>query len=71
MSDPFVRTRAQFQLPDGIVYLDGNSLGPLPIAAKLRLAREIDAEWGEQADPRLERGRLDRLARRVGDRSAA
>ncbi len=68
MSDPFVRTRAQFELPDGIVYLDGNSLGPLPKAAKLRLAREIDAEWGGKLIRAWnEAGWID-LPDRVGDK---
>ena len=37
-----------FRLPEGIVYLDGNSLGPLPVTAGERVARTVSAEWGEQ-----------------------
>jgi kynureninase len=45
-SDPFAQTRALFDLPEGVVYLDGNSLGPLPRAAAERLARVAREEWG-------------------------
>lgn len=38
--------RAAFDLPQGVIYLDGNSLGPLPHATRARLARVLDAEWG-------------------------
>jgi kynureninase len=43
----FTSTKALFHLPDGVLYLDGNSLGPLPIAAKERVSRMLEAEWGE------------------------
>ena len=38
--------RAQFLLPDGLVYLDGNSLGPMPVAAPECVRRTIEDEWG-------------------------
>jgi kynureninase len=46
-ADPLARFRAAFQLPAGLVYLDGNSLGPPPLAAHDRLAQTSRAEWGE------------------------
>ncbi|MCM8736813.1 kynureninase [Azospirillum sp. A1-3] len=44
----FHKTRARFRLPDGVIYLDGNSLGPLPIGAEERVARTLADEWGGQ-----------------------
>src|SRR5690606_5016943 len=43
----FAKTREAFHLPEGVVYLDGNSLGPLPKAAQERVARMMTAEWGD------------------------
>ncbi|WP_299703602.1 kynureninase [uncultured Tateyamaria sp.] len=37
-----------FDLPEGVIYLDGNSLGPLPRNAKARVAEMMQNEWGAQ-----------------------
>jgi len=46
-ADPLREFRSRFALPPGVIYLDGNSLGPLPLAARARLAAVADHEWGE------------------------
>jgi kynureninase len=46
-ADPLRRFRARFALPPGVIYLDGNSLGPMPLAARDKLAAVADREWGE------------------------
>lgn len=43
----FEATKALFHMPEGTIYLDGNSLGPLPIAATARVAQTVTAEWGD------------------------
>ncbi len=43
----FAATRARFLLPGNLIYLDGNSLGPLPRGAAERLDGTVCHEWGE------------------------
>lgn len=40
-------TKELFYLPEGVIYLDGNSLGPLPLRTPERVAETLNAEWGE------------------------
>jgi kynureninase len=44
---PLHGLRDRFVLPEGIIYLDGNSLGPMPRAAAGILNRTIEQEWGQ------------------------
>ena len=44
--DPLRGFRDRFMLPEGIIYLDGNSLGPMPRAATGILNHTIEQEWG-------------------------
>jgi kynureninase len=43
----FAATKALFHLPEGMIYLDGNSLGPMPLAAPARMAQVTTDQWGE------------------------
>jgi len=45
--DPLRGFRERFDLPEGVVYLDGNSLGALPKATKARLTDVVAREWGQ------------------------
>ena len=46
-SDPLRALRDQFNIPEGIIYLDGNSLGVMPKAAAARAAEVVTQEWGQ------------------------
>lgn len=39
--------KQHFHLPEGVIYLDGNSLGPLPKKAAARIAKTVTDEWGD------------------------
>lgn len=46
IADELAPLRDLFMLPEGVVYLDGNSLGALPKATPGRVAQVVQAEWG-------------------------
>jgi kynureninase len=46
-ADPMAAFRARFTLPKGVIYLDGNSLGPTPAATRGRIDEAVSREWGE------------------------
>ncbi|MEX0955755.1 MAG: kynureninase [Rhizobiaceae bacterium] len=66
----FAATRAMFDLPDGIVYLDGNSLGPMPRAAAGRVKAAIEEEWGGMLITAWNRAGWMEQPSRIGDRIA-
>ena len=66
----FEETKQRFRLPKGVVYLDGNSLGPLPVGVTERLAAAVEDEWGGQLIRAWnDAGWID-LPAKVGDRIA-
>jgi kynureninase len=46
-ADSLAPFRDRFDLPEGVIYLDGNSLGCLPRATPARLAEVVAQEWGK------------------------
>jgi kynureninase len=46
-ADPLAFARQRFRLPDGVIYLDGNSLGALPKTTLAALAETAERQWGE------------------------
>ena len=70
-ADPLRPLRDRFVLPEGIVYLDGNSLGALPKAAISRQRTMVEEEWGSELIRSWNtRGWID-APQRVGARIAA
>jgi kynureninase len=46
-ASPLAHTRERFALPDGVIYLDGNSLGALPVGVAARMQDVVAREWGD------------------------
>ena len=63
----FAATKARFQLPAGVIYLDGNSLGPLPRDAMAHAERVIRAEWGGMLIRAWNQAGWMAQPRRIGD----
>jgi kynureninase len=70
MTTDFTATRVLFHLPDGLIYLDGNSLGPLTKSATARVAQVMQAEWGDMLITAWNKAGWMEQPARMGDRIA-
>ena len=68
LNDPLRSLRQQFQLPQGVIYLDGNSLGVLPRATAARVAQAVTHEWGHDLIKSWNTAGWFKLPQQVGDK---
>lgn len=59
-----------FDIPEGVIYLDGNSLGAMPKAAQARASQVITQEWGKELIKAWNTADWMALPQKVGDRIA-
>ncbi len=69
-ADPLAPLREQFQIPPGLIYLDGNSLGVMPKGAPARVQHVVAQEWGEGLIGSWNSAGWMELAPRIGDKIA-
>jgi kynureninase len=69
-ADPLAALRGLFDLPEGLIYLDGNSLGVLPRATPARVQQVVREEWGRDLIQSWNTAGWIDLPRRVGDKIA-
>ena len=69
--DSLAPLRNDFFLPEGIVYLDGNSLGALPKASLARVQQVIVQEWGQDLIQSWNKAGWFDLSSRLGDTLAS
>lgn len=66
--DPLAAYKEKFLLPEGIIYLDGNSLGVLPKGALERATQVIEQEWGRDLIGSWNKHHWFDLPVRIGDK---
>jgi kynureninase len=69
-ADALAPLRQQFTLPEGLIYLDGNSLGVLPAATAARVQQVVAEEWGQGLIGSWNAAGWMTLPQRIGDKIA-
>lgn len=69
-ADPLSCMRDHFDLPDGVIYLDGNSLGAMPKAAKALASDVVTRQWGQDLIKSWNSNGWFTLPYRLGDKLA-
>jgi kynureninase len=69
-ADPLASFRGEFVLPEGVIYLDGNSLGALPRRTSARVREMVEDEWGQGLIRSWNDAGWYDLPRRLGDELA-
>ena len=70
-ADLLAVARQQFEIPDDVIYLDGNSLGVLPRATTARVQQVVADEWGRGLIGSWNSAGWIDLPQRIGDKIAA
>jgi kynureninase len=70
LADELAPLRQLFSLPEGVIYMDGNSLGALPLGVKARVAEVVEQQWGRDLISSWNLHDWIDLPTRLGDRIA-
>lgn len=68
--DQLAPFREEFYVPEGVIYMDGNSLGAMPKAASKRVREVTDREWGHDLIKSWNMADWFNAPRRIGDKIA-
>ncbi len=69
-NDPMAHFADEFHIPEGVIYLDGNSLGAMPKKAMARARKVIEQEWGHDLIKSWNKAGWFNLIEKLGDKTA-